>query len=61
MYQINEKEQDDLESEKSETDERYQIEIPELLKRIDNKKKEIIMILLILVLIWRQIMMNLRK
>ena len=39
MYQINEKEQDDLESEKSETDERYKIEIPELLKRIDNKKK----------------------
>ena len=55
MYQINEKEQDDLESEKSETDERDQIEISELLKRVDSQKKETMMILLILILIWRQL------
>ena len=36
---INEKEQDGLESDKSETDERYQIEIPELLKIIDGQEK----------------------
>ena len=54
IYQIEESKEDDLESEKSETDEIYQVEDPELLKRIDSKKKEMMMILLILVLIWRK-------
>ena len=41
---INRKEQDGLESEKSETDELYQIEISDWLERIDSQKKEMIMI-----------------
>ena len=36
---INKNKQDDLESDKSETYERYKIEIPELLKRIDIQQK----------------------
>ena len=40
IYQINRKEQDGLESDKSETDERDQIEIPGLIKRIDSPKKK---------------------
>ena len=60
--QIREKnKEDDLESDKSETDERYQIEITELLKRIDILKKQMMMIQLILILIWIKIMKNLRK
>ena len=35
---MNKKEQDGLESDKEETDEREQIEIPELLKRINSKQ-----------------------
>ena len=42
IYRI--KKQDDLESDKSETDERYQIKIPELLKSIDIQKKEMMII-----------------
>ena len=53
--QIEESKEDDLESDKSETDERDQIENPELLISIDIQKKEIMMILLIMILIWRQI------
>ena len=57
---INRKEQDGSESDKSETDERDQIEIPGLLKRIDCQKKEMMMIYLILILIERKIMNNKR-
>ena len=61
IYQIEESKEDDLDSDKSETDGRDQRENPELLKRIYSSKKEMMMILLILILIWRQIMKNLRK
>ena len=41
---INRKKQDGLEPEKPETDERDQIEISDLRKRIDSPKKEMMMI-----------------
>ena len=58
IQKINRKEQYGLESEKSETDGRYQIEISDLLKRIDSKKNDMMMIQLILILIKRQMMKN---
>ena len=39
IYQMEESKENDLESDKSETDERYLIENPELLKIIDSQKK----------------------
>ena len=39
IYQTEERKENYLESDKSETDERDQIENPELLKRIDSKKR----------------------
>ena len=57
IYQIEESKEDDLESYKSETDERDQIENIELLKII-YIKQDMMMILLILILIWRQMMKN---
>ena len=44
IYNINRKEQDVLESDKSETYERYQIEISDLLKMFDSQKKQTMMI-----------------
>ena len=44
IYKRNTKEQDGLELKKSETDERDQIEISDLLKRIYSQKKETMMI-----------------
>ena len=46
--------EDDLELEELETDERYQIENTESLKRIDSQKTERMMILLIFILSWIQ-------
>ena len=61
MYWIEEIKEDNLESDKSETDEIDQRENTELLKSIDIPKKDMMTILLIMILIERQIMKNQRK
>ena len=61
IEKIDRKEQYDLESDKSETDETDKIEISDAMIRIDSKTKLVIMIQLILILIERQMKKNQRK
>ena len=61
IEKINRKEIDDLESDKSDTEERDKIHISDEVIMIDSKKKMMMMIKLIMIMIKEQVKKNQRK